>query len=139
MAVARTSGLDGALPRIERLHTILVAVAAITTAVLVGAGMALSVILGGGVMLGNVWLFKQLFGSLVRRRPERRRLAIALLFAKLPLLWGLLWLGARARVAAIDGAGVAFGISCFPLAVLVVALIVRPRGTEKPLGARGEV
>ncbi len=139
MAVARTPVPDGALPQIERLHTVLVAAVAIATAVLVGARMALSVILGGGVILGNVWLFKQLFGSLVRRRPERRRLAIALLFAKLPLLWGLLWLGARTRVAAIDGAGVAFGISCFPLAVLVVALIVRPRGTEKPVGATGDV
>jgi hypothetical protein len=80
-----------------------------------------SVVLGGALMSGNVWIFKRLFGFLVRRQP-RPRLAIALLFAKLPALLALLWLVTRARVVAIDGVGVAVGVTCFPLAAVIVAL-----------------
>ncbi len=111
-----------ALARIERLHALL-AVGVSLLAGGTGRGvLAASVLMGGGLMWASVWLYKQLFVGFVRRRPERRRLAIALLFAKLPLLWGLLWVTARTRLVALDGLGLAAGITCFPLAVVCVAL-----------------
>jgi hypothetical protein len=69
--------------------------------------MGLSVAFGGALMTGNVWLFRQFVALIVRKRPTRHRLAIALLFAKLPLLWGLLWLASRVSVVAVDGVALA--------------------------------
>lgn len=115
--------------RIECVHAALVCAAAVALAWTVGRVGATSVVMGGGLIWLNVWLFKQLFGFLVKRQPARQRLAIALLFAKLPVLWGLFWLIARARLIAVDGVGLAAGITCFPVAVLLVGLSWRP-GTE---------
>jgi hypothetical protein len=108
------------LHRIESLHAGLVAATAGIgwLSGVLGAG---SVLFGGLLMAGNVWIFKRLFGFMVRR-PERTHLAIALLFVKLPALLALLWLAARARVVAVDGLAVAVGISCFPVAAVAIAL-----------------
>ena len=115
--------------RIECVHAGLVCAAAGALALAVGQVGATSVLLGGALIWANVWLFKQLFGFLVRRQPARQRLAIALLFAKLPLLWGLFWLSTRARLIAVDGVGLAVGVTCFPVAVVLVALAL-PSGPE---------
>jgi hypothetical protein len=90
-----------------------------------GATKVHSVLLGGGLIWANVWVFKQAFAFLVRRRPTRQRLAIALLFAKLPLIWALFWLITRTQLITLDGAGLAVGITCFPTAVVIVALAWR--------------
>lgn len=135
---AETDGLPATtLRRIELLHGALVIAGAGATA-LAGSrsAVAASIFLGGGLIWANVWLFKQLFSIVVQRQPARRRLAIALLFAKLPLLWGLLWLVARSRVIAIDGAGMALGITCYPLAVVGIAL-ARRSDTRSFGGSRG--
>jgi hypothetical protein len=120
------------LRHVERLHGLLavgVSIVPLTT----GRGiLAANVLLGAGLVWGSVWLFKQLFSGLVRRRPERRRLAIALLFAKLPLLWGLLWITARTGYVHVDGLGLAAGITCFPVAVTCVALGRRRVGSRDP-------
>jgi hypothetical protein len=113
---------DWLLRQIERAHLILVGVAVLVASPLRGVGATVGVLLGGALIAVNVWLFKQLFGFLVRRAPGRRRLAITLLFAKLPLLWAGFWLIARSRIIPIDGLGLAAGISCFPVAVVVVTL-----------------
>jgi hypothetical protein len=110
------------LQLIERAHLILVGMAALAAAPLRGVGGSVGVVFGGALIALNVWLFKQLFGFLVRRGPGRRRLAIALLFAKLPLLWAAFWLIARSQLIPIDGLGLAAGVSCFPVAVVAVAL-----------------
>jgi len=125
--VGEKAGPDGARTvwRIECVHALLVCAAAGGLALAVGRVAATSVVLGGALIWVNVWLFKQLFAFLIRRRPARRRLAIALLFAKLPLLWGAFWVVARARLVGIDGLGLAAGITCFPVAVVVVALAWR--------------
>ena len=117
--------MAGLVWRVECVHAGLVCAAAGALAWTVGRVGATSVLLGGGLIWANVWLFKQLFGFLVRRQPARQRLAIALLFAKLPLLWGLFWLSARARLIAVDGVGLAAGVTCFPVAVVLVALAWR--------------
>jgi hypothetical protein len=111
--------------RIERIHVCVVAPVAAAGAWVLGTVGAASVALGGTLVWLNVWLFKQLFSFLIRPRPGNRRLAIALLFAKLPLLWVLFWLAATASPTAIDGIGLAAGITCFPIAVVVVALMWR--------------
>jgi hypothetical protein len=113
---------DGLLRQIERAHLTLVGVAALIASPLRGIGGTVGVLLGGALIAVNVWLFKQLFGFLVRRGPGRRRLAIALLFAKLPLLWAGFWLVARSQLIPLDGLGLAAGVSCFPVAVVVVTL-----------------
>jgi hypothetical protein len=110
------------LRQIERGHLVLVGMAALAALPLGGVSGTLGVVLGGALMALNVWVFKQLFGFLVRRGPERRRLAIALLFAKLPLLWAGFWLIARSHLIPIDGLGLAAGVSCFPVAVVLVTL-----------------
>lgn len=119
--------MGGLVWRIERVHAGLVCVAAAILGLVAGRVEATSVLIGGGLIWVNVWLFKQLFGFLVRRRPARQRLAIALLFAKLPLLWGLFWLVARAKLVAVDGGGLAVGITCFPAAVVLVGLAWGPQ------------
>jgi len=118
-------GVTSLVWRIECVHAGLVLTAAGALALAVGRVGATSVLLGGALIWANVWLFKQLFGFLVRRQPARQRLAIALLFAKLPLLWGLFWLVARVRLIVIDGVGLAVGVTCFPMAVVLVALAWR--------------
>jgi len=122
------------LQQIERTHVLLLG-CALAAGAAWGNGwqMGLSIVIGGTLMAGNVWLFKQLFAFLVRKQPARQRLAIALLFAKLPLLWGLFWLASRAPIVALDGVGLAAGITCFPLAVIVVALARYTRRAEAPL------
>lgn len=112
--------------QIECFHAALVCVLAAAAFWMLGPASGASLLVGGALIWGNVWLFKQLFAVVVRRRPARRRLAIALLFAKLPLLWALLWLVTRVRLVAVDGIGLAAGITCFPVAVVVVALARRP-------------
>ncbi len=119
-----------ALRQIEWTHLLLGGALAAVAAWGRGWQMGLSIVAGGALMAGNVWLFKQLFAFLVRKRPARHRLAIALLFAKLPLLWGLLWLAGRAPIVALDGVGLAAGITCFPIAVVVVALARHSRRAE---------
>jgi hypothetical protein len=109
------------------VHGGLVLAAAGAAGFAMGRAGATSVLFGGALIWANLWLFKQLFGFLVRRQPTRQRLAIALLFAKLPVLWGLFWLVARARLIVIEGAGLAAGITCFPAAVVLVVLAWRPR------------
>ena len=121
------------LRQIEWTHALLGGALAAGAAWVSGWQTGLSVIVGGALMAGNVWLFKQLFAFFVRKRPTRHRLAIALLFAKLPLLWGLLWLASRASIVALDGAGLAAGITCFPIAVVVVALARHARRAEAEL------
>lgn len=115
--------------QIERFHAGFVCLLAGAAVWMLGPTVGASLLFGGALIWLNVWLFKQLFAVLIRRRPARRRLAIALLFAKLPLLWALLWLIAPAHLVAVDGVGLAAGITCFPLAVVVVAL-VRRSGAE---------
>jgi hypothetical protein len=110
------------LRQIEIAHGLLAGLLAGIAVWFGGFQVAQSVLLGAALISCNVWLFKQLFTVVVRRRPARRRLAIALLFAKLPLLWGLLWLIARTGVVTLDGLGIAVGITCFPAAVVVVTL-----------------
>jgi hypothetical protein len=116
--------MTAVLRQIERLHVGLV-LGATALAWASGALGPGSIVLGGGLMAANVWIFKRLFAFMVRR-PPRSRLAIALLFAKLPALLALLWLVARARIVTLDGVGVAVGVTCFPLAAVVVALARRP-------------
>jgi hypothetical protein len=118
------------LRQIEWTHLVLSGTLAAVAAWGNGWQMGLSIAIGGALMAGNVWLFRQLFAFLVRKRPARHRLAIALLFAKLPLLWGLLWLAGRAPIVALDGVGLAAGITCFPIAVVVVALARHTRRAE---------
>jgi hypothetical protein len=107
---------------VERVHGLLAVAVSMPPLATGRAAFAASVLTGAGLIWGNVWLFKQLFAGLVRRRPERRRLAIALLFAKLPLLWGLVWIAARTGFVRMDGLGLAAGITCFPVAVTCIAL-----------------
>jgi F0F1-type ATP synthase assembly protein I len=110
--------------QIERLHGSLVLGLALVIWLASTREIAISVVAGGALIWLSVWIFKQLFAFLVRRHPARRRLAIALLFAKLPLLWGVMWLIARAHIA-LDGLGLAAGITCFPVAATVVAVVRR--------------
>ena len=117
--------MTGILWQIELLHGLLFVVLASGSWWASGRTAAISVAIGGVLMWGNVWIIKQLFAFLVRRRPARPRLAIALLFAKLPLLWGLFWFIARAQFIAIDGLGLVAGITCFPVATVVIALVRR--------------
>jgi hypothetical protein len=126
---AEPSQLLWILRRIEVGHAILVGLAALAAATLSGAGAANGVILGGALISLNVWLLKHIFAFLIRRGSGQHRLAIALLFAKLPVLWGLFWLITRVRLVPIDGLGLAAGISCFPVAVVAVTLVWhgRPR------------
>ena len=120
-------GVTSLVWRIECVHGGLVLAAAGAAGFAMGRAGATSVLFGGALIWANLWLFKQLFGFLIRRQPTRQRLAIALLFAKLPVLWGLFWLVARARLIVIEGVGLAAGITCFPAAVVLVVLAWRPR------------
>ena len=115
------------LGQIELLHGALVCLLATAATWGVGPSVGASVMLGGALIWVSVWLFRQLFAHVIQPRPARRRLAIALLFAKLPLLWGLLWLITWARLVVLNGLGLAAGITCFPAAV-VFALVWRREG-----------
>ena len=128
MPSARTAEAD--LWRMELLHGALAGAAAVCGALTSGERLSGSIALGAGLIWANVWLFKQLFSFLVRPRPARRRLAIALLFAKLPLLWGLVWLIINVPSVSLDGIGLAVGITCFPAAVVIVAIARRRAGAE---------
>jgi len=126
-SAAESPPLLWVLRRIEVGHVILVGVATIAAATLAGVGAANGVVLGGALISLNVWIFKRLFAFMIRRGSGGHRLAIALLFAKLPVLWGLFWLITRVRLIPIDGLGLAAGISCFPVAVVAVTLASRGR------------
>lgn len=125
------------LHRIEVIHALLCAGAALLALALGGVSVTNGVLLGGALLSGNVWILKRLFGFLISRGSHGRRLAIALLFAKLPVLWALFWLIAKARLIPLDGMGLAVGISCFPVAVVVVTLAWHARpGSERAHRAR---
>jgi hypothetical protein len=119
----------GLLWRIECVHALLLCVVAAMAAWAGGATTVQSVLLGGALIWGSVWVFRQAFAFLVRRRPTHQRLAIALLFAKLPVFWAVFWLITRTRLITLDGAGLAAGITCFPAAAVIVALAWRA-GTD---------
>lgn len=127
MATTRTAvPAHDLLVRIEWTHGILVLGTAAAGLWFGGTSLAASVLFGGGLIWANVWLFKRLFSSVVASGPGRHRLAIALLFAKLPLLWALAWWVATWRLIQVDGVGLAAGITCLPAAVVFVTLFGRP-------------
>lgn len=74
-------------------------------------------VLVGGTVIGSSLLFYTL-GLRAVLRWERPRLAIALLFVKLLLLLGLVWVVLGWGRARIDPAGFALGVSCFPVAAV---------------------
>jgi hypothetical protein len=85
-----------------------------------GAPASVGVVLGGGVIGSSVLLYALGLGAVLRR--GRLRLAIALLFVKLVLLLGVVWVvfgWARGRV---DAAAFALGVSCFPAAAVWEAM-----------------
>jgi len=123
-----------ALRRIETVHMGLVCALASGLGLLAGASMTASVLLGGTLIWGNVWLLKQLFSAVIKPHPFRRRLAIALLFAKLPLLWGVFWVITRVRLVAIDGIALGAGVAAFPAAVLLVAVCRHPQTQSEHTG-----
>lgn len=94
------------------------------------AGLALadrSAVLGivfGGVVIGSSLLLYSIGVPALLGRGNVR-LAIVLLFAKLLLLLGLVWVVFRWGRDAVDPIGFALGTSCFPVAAVWEALLGR--------------
>jgi hypothetical protein len=117
---------SASLERLQRRHWLLVAV---TTglAAIAGRPGAASVALGGAVIGLVVAAYAAAARALLRRGS--RRLAIALLFAKLAAFLGLGWWAlTRGHAARPDPIGFALGLSCFPLAAVWEAM--RARGSR---------
>jgi hypothetical protein len=94
----------------------LVAVATATVFGWGGGKEALGVVMGGAVMGTSLLTFA--FGVPAVVGGGRVRLAIALLFAKLLLLLGLVWVMLRWGGGRIGPAGLALGVTCFPAAAI---------------------
>lgn len=87
-----------------------------------GAG---GVLLGGGAIGLSAFLYAAGLRALLVRGGKL--LAIGLLFVKLAALIGLGWLAFTAGTHRPDPLGFAFGVSCFPLAAVWEAMVVRQR------------
>jgi hypothetical protein len=111
--------------RVQVRHWGLLAVATIGALVAGRPGPG-GVLLGGGVMGLSVILYVVGFRLLIGRGGKL--LAIGLLFVKLAALIGLGWLAFTAGTThRPDPLGFALGVSCFPLAAVWEAMVVRER------------
>jgi hypothetical protein len=109
---------------VRRRIVVLTAACAAVWWVLVGRG-AIGVLAGGTVVLASVWLLEQLFRAAIV--TGRRRLAMALTFAKLAAFLGLGWIAFTVREWAPDPLGFAVGVSVLPVAALWEGLNARRR------------
>ncbi len=82
---------------------------------LAGRAGAPGVLAGGGVIGVSTLLTAAGLGATLRRSV---RLAIVLLFAKLLLLLGLVWVVFEWGLHRIDPGGFALGVTCFPVAAV---------------------
>jgi hypothetical protein len=120
------STASASLERLQARHWGLVALLVVVAAATGRPGLG-GVLLGGGAMGLVVAAYAAAARAVLRRGS--RRLAIALLFAKLAAFSGLGWLALTSgRGVRPDPIGFALGLSCFPLAAVWEAM--RTRGSR---------
>ena len=114
-------GGDGKqLATVERWTMILALVAIAASAFTMSRPMALGVSLGAALMVLNTWALRRI-GQRVLRTFARPGLAILLFNLKMGLLLGLVYV--VVRYLPIDAIGFLVGVSVFPVAVVIAALL----------------